>query len=159
MVVSTLTGTATAHPKVVATIKPVHALLLQIMAGVAEPTLLVRGSSSPHTYALTPSDVMALSHADVVVRVSPAIEPFTQKFAGTLSSHVEVVTLIDTPGLKLFATRRGPIFNRAGTLYHAHQVRPNSIEFSSRSQPDRTSCSTMPCNTLSDGSGSMLSVR
>jgi zinc transport system substrate-binding protein len=122
MVVSTLTGTATAQPKVVVTIKPVHALLLQIMRGVAEPTLLVRGSSSPHTYALIPSDVMALSHADVFVRVSPATEPFTQKLAGTLSSHVEVVTLIDTPGLKLFATRQGPIFNRAGTLYRVHQA-------------------------------------
>jgi zinc transport system substrate-binding protein len=100
-----------AGPTVVVTIKPVHALVRQVMRGVGEPTLLVRGSSSPHTYALTPSDAMVLNHADVFIRVSPAIEPFTQRVVSALPGNVEVVTLMDAPGLKLFASRRGPTFD------------------------------------------------
>jgi len=95
---------------VVVTIKPVHALVHEVMRGVGEPILLVRGSSSPHTYALTPSDAMVLNHADVFIRVSPAIEPFTQRAVGALPGNVEVVTLMEAPGLKLLASRRGPIF-------------------------------------------------
>ena len=35
---------------VVVTIKPVHSLVSQVMQGVAEPTLLVDGSASPHSF-------------------------------------------------------------------------------------------------------------
>jgi zinc transport system substrate-binding protein len=114
-----LTAQAVAQPKVVTTIKPVHALALQIMRGVAEPTLLVKRSFSPHAYSLTPADATALSHANVFIRVSPAIEPFTEKVVRALPGDVEVITLIDTPGLKLLATRRGPTFSGAATLVNA----------------------------------------
>jgi zinc transport system substrate-binding protein len=100
-----------AGPNVVVTIKPVHALVRQVMRGVGEPILLVRGSSSPHTYALTPSDAMVLNHADVFIRVSPAIEPFTQRVVTALPGNVEVVTLMEAPGLTLLARRRGPTFS------------------------------------------------
>ena len=99
-----------AGPSVVVTIKPVHALVHEVMRGVGEPFLLVKGSSSPHTYALTPSDAIALNHAKVFIRVSPAIEPFARKVVGALPRDVEVVTLMEAPGLKLLASRRGPTF-------------------------------------------------
>ena len=51
---------AAAEPKVVVTIKPLHALVAQVMAGVGVPELLVKGSASPHTYALRPSETRAL---------------------------------------------------------------------------------------------------
>jgi zinc transport system substrate-binding protein len=106
-----LTSPATAAVNVVVTIKPVHALVLQIMRGVGEPFLLVKGMSSPHGYALTPGDAMALSHATLLFRVSPAIEPFTQKLVSSLPDSVEVVTLIDAPGLQLLTARREAAFN------------------------------------------------
>ena len=37
--------------KVVTSIKPVHSLVSAVMAGVGEPSLLVKGAGSPHTYA------------------------------------------------------------------------------------------------------------
>lgn len=50
-------GTAVAaEPKVMVTIKPVHSLVAAVMAGVAEPGLLIDGTGSPHTFALKPSD-------------------------------------------------------------------------------------------------------
>jgi zinc transport system substrate-binding protein len=122
IVAALLSGTTAAHagaagPHVVVTIKPVHALVHQVMRGVGEPTLLVRGSSSPHTYALTPSDAMVVNHANIFVRVSPVIEPFTQRIASTLPRDVEVVTLVEAPGLKLLLSRRGPTFG-----HYAHSV-------------------------------------
>jgi zinc transport system substrate-binding protein len=110
---SGMIAAAAAHaagPNVVVTIKPVHALVHQVMRGVGEPTLLVRGPSSPHTYALTAADAIALNHARIFFRVSAATEPFTQKIVDTLPRDVEVVTLMEAPGLELLAGRRGPTF-------------------------------------------------
>lgn len=60
---------AAAEPtKVVVTIKPLHALVAQVMAGVGVPVLLVKGLASAHTYALRPSEVRALHDADLFVR-------------------------------------------------------------------------------------------
>ncbi len=47
--------------KVVVTIKPLHALVAQVMAGVGSPELLVKGAASPHTFTLRPSEVRALN--------------------------------------------------------------------------------------------------
>ena len=67
---------AAAAPKVVVTIKPLYALVAQVMAGVGRPQMLVKGPASPHLYALKPSDLAALNGADIVFRASAATEPF-----------------------------------------------------------------------------------
>jgi zinc transport system substrate-binding protein len=105
---------------VVVTIKPVHSLVAGVMRGIAEPKLLVRGFSSPHTYALTPSDTAALYDAAVFFRVSPQLEPFTPKIVRALPKEVQVVSLMDAPGLELLGVRRGPAFERnSGHVAHA----------------------------------------
>src|SRR6478609_4040607 len=55
-------------PRVVVTIKPVHALVAAIMRGAGEPVLLVDGFSSPHTFALRPSGARAVQNADLFIR-------------------------------------------------------------------------------------------
>ena len=72
---------AAAELKVVVTIKPIHSLVTQLMVGIGEPTLLVDGAASPHSFALKPSGVRAIDAADVLIRVSPTLEPFTVKIA------------------------------------------------------------------------------
>jgi zinc transport system substrate-binding protein len=107
---------AAAEPKVVVTIKPLHALVAQIMAGVGSPALLVNGLASPHTYALRPSEARALNATDVLVRMSDTVEPFTIRILRSLPPSVAVVTLQDSPGLKLLNRRDLlPTFDR-----HAH---------------------------------------
>ena len=69
----------------------------RIVAGVGVPQLLVRGSSSPHTYALRPSETRALQHADLFVRMSDALEPFTVRIVKSLPDTVVVVTLPRPP--------------------------------------------------------------
>ncbi len=95
---------------VVTTIKPIHALVAQVMGTVGEPMLLVGGTSSPHTYSLKPSDAQALNRARLVFRVSEDIEPFTRKIVAALPSSVKVVTLADAPGVVRLEKRRGNTF-------------------------------------------------
>jgi zinc transport system substrate-binding protein len=101
------TETRAAEPKVVVTIKPLHALVAQVMAGVGSPELLVKGAASPHTYALKPSEARALNNADLVFRMSETVEGFMVKVAKSLPQRVELVTLQDAPGMKLLALRTG----------------------------------------------------
>ena len=107
-----LSGTAAIADelKVTATIKPIHALVAQVMEGVGTPKLLVQGAASPHTYALKPSDARALHQADVFFRVSKTVEPFTSKIVEALPESVRVVTLAKSPGIELLPIRRGETF-------------------------------------------------
>lgn len=113
------------EPHVVVSIKPIHSLVVQLMDGVGTPALLVEGAASPHTFTLRPSQAADLHNADVFVRVSEQVEPFTRKIAGSLDSSVRVVTLADTPGLTLFPVRQSGTFDAhthddAGGHDHAH---------------------------------------
>jgi zinc transport system substrate-binding protein len=96
--------------EVVVTIKPLHALVARIMAGAGTPHLLVQGALSPHSYALKPSDAARLNAADIVVRMSDAMEPFTARIVKALPRRVQVVTLADTPKLRLLPRRTGTAF-------------------------------------------------
>jgi zinc transport system substrate-binding protein len=101
---------AAAELKVSVTIKPVHALVSQVMEGVGTPSLLVQGAASPHTYALKPSDARALNKADVFFRVSESVEPFTRKIVSALPKSVRTITLADAPGIESLKVRTGETF-------------------------------------------------
>lgn len=103
--------------KVVVTSKPVHSLVAEVMKGVGTPALLVDGAASPHTYAMRPSDAQLVNRADVLFRVSAALEPFTVKVVRSLPRSVKVVTLADAPGMKLLQRRAGGPFE---VDRHAH---------------------------------------
>ena len=120
---------AAAELKVVVTIKPLHALVAQVMTGAGSPELLVGGASSAHTYALKPSDASKLSRADIFFRMSESMEPFTAKVARSLPKTVQVVTLQETKGLKLLPRRTGATFedhdhdhDHAAGHDHSHTV-------------------------------------
>lgn len=111
-----LTTTAMAAPNVVASIKPVHSLVSAVMAGVAEPTLIVKGAASPHTYALKPSDAGALETADIVFWNGHGMELFLGEALETLAGQATVVELADAPGIELLPVREGGAFEA-----HAHE--------------------------------------
>jgi zinc transport system substrate-binding protein len=95
---------------VVVTIKPIHSLVARVMEGVGEPLLLVDGNASPHNFALRPSQVRASGKASVFIRVSERLEPFTGKLVRALPESVEIVTLIDAPGMHLLRQRHNGTF-------------------------------------------------
>jgi zinc transport system substrate-binding protein len=120
------TASAAAELKVVVTIKPLHALVARVMVGVGSPVLLVKGLASPHTYALRPSEVRALHGADLFVRMSETVEPFTARIVGSLPGSVEVVTLQEAPRVRLLRRRSHATFEQhphaaAGNGEHDHE--------------------------------------
>jgi zinc transport system substrate-binding protein len=102
---------AKAELNVVVTIKPLHALVTNVMGKAGTPELLVAGSASAHTYALKPSDAAKLGEAHIFFRMSDSMEPFTGKLVKSLPKRVQVVTLQDTRGLKLYHRRTGATFD------------------------------------------------
>lgn len=110
LLASALASAAVAAPKVAVTIKPIHSLVAQVMADIAVPTLIVDGAASPHAFSLKPSKARAISEADVFIRISEQLEPFTKKPVEALSKSVRVVSLMEAPGLTLLAPRRGDTF-------------------------------------------------
>ncbi len=96
-----------AAPRVVVTIKPVHSLVAAVMEGVGTPVLLLKGASSPHSYALRPSDVRALEAAGLVVWVGPGLETFLERPLRALTRRAKVLELDRAEGVTLLPSREG----------------------------------------------------
>lgn len=109
---------------VVVTVKPVHSLVTAVMAGVGTPRLLIEGTSSPHVYTMKPSDAKLVHGANLLIRVSESLEPFTIKLVKSLPPKVRVVTLDAAPGLDLLPLREGGSFEAhdhgKGKAKHSH---------------------------------------
>lgn len=97
-------------PSVVASIKPVHALVAGVMEGIGTPSLIVDGERSPHTFSLRPSDARALQEADVIFWVGPGMEAFLDRPIDSLGDDARVVTLMEAQGLRHVAFREGGVF-------------------------------------------------
>ena len=119
MMAASLFGTAAlfqagvAHaeaPKVVVSIKPIHSLVASIMQGVGEPSLIVEGAASPHTYSMKPSNAAALQDADIIFWVGHGLEAFLEKPLESLGGDSKVVELDDAPGLTKLKFREGGAF-------------------------------------------------
>jgi zinc transport system substrate-binding protein len=117
-------GTALAADpvKVVASIKPVHSLVAGVMRGVAEPTLLVKGATSPHSFNLRPSDARALNQADLVFWVGEDLETFLTKPIQSLADKAHAVALMEESNLTLLPTREGGAWEKHEDDHdeHAH---------------------------------------
>ncbi|MGH8503338.1 MAG: zinc ABC transporter substrate-binding protein [Gammaproteobacteria bacterium] len=98
---------ASAAPRVVTSIAPVHSLVSSVMQGVSEPDLLVPPGASPHTFALAPSDMQALYAADLIVWVGTPLERFLIKPLRILEDPGARVTLAELPGVRLLKLRPG----------------------------------------------------
>lgn len=105
-----LAGTAMAAPAVVASTKPLHALVSAVMGEAGQPSLIVKGAASPHTYSLRPSDAAALESADIVFWTGHGMELFLGDALDSLVTDAVVVELAETPGLTLLPLREGGAF-------------------------------------------------
>lgn len=94
-------------PKVVVSIKPLHALVGAVMEGVGEPKLLVPPAATEHSFSLRPSDARALQSADLVFWVGEDLESFLAKSIRALPARARIVALAEAPGMTLLALREG----------------------------------------------------
>ncbi|MGR3629710.1 MAG: zinc ABC transporter substrate-binding protein [Sulfitobacter sp.] len=97
-------------PAVATDIAPVHALVSQVMEGVGTPDLIVPPRSSPHGYAMRPSEARALSGADLVVWVGPLLTPWLADPLESLASSASHLALLEQPGTRVLAFREGATF-------------------------------------------------
>ena len=97
-------------PAVATDIAPVHALVSQVMEGVGTPDLIVPPRSSPHGYAMRPSEARALSGADLVVWVGPLLTPWLADPLESLASSASHLALLEQPGTRVLAFREGSTF-------------------------------------------------
>ncbi|MCB1358787.1 MAG: zinc ABC transporter substrate-binding protein [Maritimibacter sp.] len=100
LIAGLIAGPALAEPpRVVADIAPVHALLSQVMEGVATPDLLLEQNADPHAVQLRPSQARMLAGADLFVWVGPELSPW---LAGIVESEVaEDIALTAHPATHL----------------------------------------------------------
>lgn len=127
LVLSAGGGQASADaPRVVVTIKPIHALVSSVMDGVGNPTLLLSGSISPHGITLRPSQARQLAEADVVIWTGPALELPVAKAVRNLAGKSISVALQDAKGVRLYKLREGGLWaghdhaSHAGHDDHGH---------------------------------------
>ncbi len=97
---------AWAAPRVVATIPPLHGLLVDVMKGAgATPILLLKDGGDPHHHALRPSEARALGRADAVFLISYGLERFLAGRLPEMARRARIVELAQAPGVKLLPRR------------------------------------------------------
>ena len=87
---------------IVASIKPVHALVAGVMGDLGTPYLLLAAPTSAHHFTLKPSQARALQNADIVFWIGPGMEQPLTKALATLAADAQSVALDDSAGLVLF---------------------------------------------------------
>ena len=100
-----------AAPRVVATIKPVHSIVANVMAGIAEPELLLDAAVSEHTAQLAPSQVEAMQNADLIVVVGDNLEAFLHKALENPDiAQKKLFQAAELPGMRMLPARSGGLW-------------------------------------------------
>ncbi|MFS4436798.1 zinc ABC transporter substrate-binding protein [Paracoccaceae bacterium GXU_MW_L88] len=114
-----LAAPALAAPKVVTDIAPVHGLVSQVMEGVRTPELLLPPGTSPHGFALRPSQAAALQAADAVIWIGPNLSPWLDEAMESLNTDASIA-LADAPGTVHLPARHNAAFGGAHDHGHDH---------------------------------------
>ncbi len=108
-------GTAEAQePRVLVTLKPLHALVAGVMDGAGTPRLLVSGAASEHSYTLKPSDARAVAEADLVVLVDDSFETYLRRPLANRKDRAGVLRLMGLPDVRTLPLRRGGTWEADG---------------------------------------------
>ncbi|WP_350333613.1 zinc ABC transporter substrate-binding protein [Coralliovum pocilloporae] len=98
---------ADSDPSVVVSIKPLHSLVAQVMGDTGQPTLLLDGNASPHTYTMRPSQARSLADADLVFWIGHELETFLEKPLETIASKAAQHAMMDATGVAARPFREG----------------------------------------------------
>lgn len=102
-----LAGSATAQPRVVTDIPPVHMLVDRIMGDLAEPVVILPPGSDPHHYSLRPTQAAALQKADVVFWIGHELTPWLEDPLATLSPDARRISLLEAAPVVLALSEDG----------------------------------------------------
>ncbi len=87
--------------RVVASIRPIYALVLAVGDGVITPQLLMPESASAHDFQLRASDAKMIEKSDILFWVGPEMEKSLAKSIATLATGADVVTLMGDQSIAL----------------------------------------------------------
>ncbi|MGP6086503.1 zinc ABC transporter substrate-binding protein [Antarctobacter jejuensis] len=97
-------------PRVVTDIGPVSSLVAMVTGEVTSPEGLLPPGASPHEMALRPSQARALSNADLVVWVGPALTPGLDHQIEMLAPKARKLALQEVDGTHHLQTRDTGLF-------------------------------------------------
>ena len=98
-------------PTVLVDISPSHSLVSMVMGDIGDPELLISSASSPHDFALRPSDALKLSKSDLIFYTSSSLTPWLSKAVQSLAQNTPVVELISAPETSLLPIRDDHLFS------------------------------------------------
>ena len=102
---------AKADIKVVTTIKPLHSLISSVMEGVGEPSLIIEGTSNPHTFVFKPSHAQLLEEADIVFWIGEDLEAFMEKPLDSLAGNATKISFMELSSIEKLKFREENIFD------------------------------------------------
>ena len=106
-----LSFSAKADIKVVTTIKPLHSLISSVMEGVGEPSLIIKGTSNPHTFVFKPSHAQMLEEADIVFWIGEDLEAFMEKPLDSLAGNATKISFMELSSIEKLKFREENIFD------------------------------------------------
>ena len=112
--------TAKADVKVVTTIKPLHSLISNVMDGVGEPSLIIEGSTSPHSFVLKPSHAKLIEQADIIFWIGEDIETFMEKPLESIAKNAKKISFMELSSIEKLKFREENIFEHEDHDDHGH---------------------------------------
>ncbi|MCM0147380.1 zinc ABC transporter substrate-binding protein ZnuA [Photobacterium galatheae] len=109
---------------VVSTVHPVNLIVQELVASVGTSETLLPTGSSPHDYALRPSDLEKVNKADLVVWVGPELESFLTKL---LADKKNAIALTAQPDITLreYEEAHADHADHDAHAHHHHGVDPH----------------------------------
>ena len=107
-------------PRVATDIPPVHSLVSQVMGELGTPKLIIPPGTSPHGYAMRPSEARTLQAADVVFWMGQNLTAWFGRAIKALAANATTVALSESKGLIRHPYRTTNAFDT-----HAHDEHKN----------------------------------
>ncbi len=96
--------------KVIATIKPLHSLVANVMGNKGELNLMVNSGLDPHIYRLKPSNIRQIHNSDVIFYIDPELEIFLKRVLNRPYKNFTAVPLAKQDGIYLIPYRTNKIW-------------------------------------------------
>ena len=93
-------------PSVVASIKPIHSLVSNVMSGIGKPGIIISGGASPHAYTIRPSKAKLLNKADMIFWIGNEMETFLEKPLHSLGRMAKIIELSKAHNVYLLKARK-----------------------------------------------------
>ena len=109
------------QPNIIATIRPLHALVQSVVGESATVQLLLNDSESVHSVQLKPSHMRTMLSADIVFYIAPEFEPFMAPAIENFDASTRAVSMAESKNLILYPQRKQAIAEDTEEHnHHAH---------------------------------------